>query len=624
MPSSSLVALASLALLALSPFATARPAPSRTQQAKRYYETPSAKLPAPQYLEDKAILAMINRMAAAAQASAAVKARRSALDDVVDVDFQKRADVGGDTLFERAAPCLDSTATDTLISSMFYYGGEGTVVELCPGATIQLQSAIFFSAKNQVLTTQGNPLDGTRAKLVVAGADQSCAIYGACAGCDGVTVQSVQVAGSRDTMGYNSGIALLEMGGNNVGQTVKNTKLWEPRGWSALHGIEGDGNSCHGMVITGNEIGPSGNSPTTGAQFLKRDATVYPPNQWADGISIACKGSSVKGNTIIDATDGGIVIFGAPGSQISGNTILARERRPLGGINLVDWAPYSGSFEGTVVEGNTLYADTNMMKIGIALGGMSWGSDNRTAARTFGGTVRNNMFKTGSTGYFGYSISVAGHQNAVITGNMADGAAFGGEASASCVPNPAVPASQAFVYDKYTTTGTQLQGNFVDAPLVFLICQQPGPVVARGPAGSASGSFISGQQPAAAPSSAAASTTTTTTTSAQPTSTSKTTTTTTTSARVNRVAFKDRFSTSSSTTTTTTTTSKAAASTAATLRMTWSKVIAAFKPHKRDIVQDGAASQLEARASVAGPSKPTPVAALVNPFAVLEKHARLA
>lgn len=57
------------------------------------------------------------------------------------------------------------------------------------------------------------------------------------------------------------------------------------------------------MVITGNEIGPSGHSPTNGKQFKRDD--VYVPQQWADGISIACKGSRVQGNTIVDATDGG-------------------------------------------------------------------------------------------------------------------------------------------------------------------------------------------------------------------------------------------------------------------------------------------------------------------------------
>lgn len=131
------------------------------------------------------------------------------------------------------------------------------------------------------------------------------------------------------------------------------------------------------MLITGNTVGPCGNSPSNGKQFKRGDDQVYVPQQWADGISIACKGSTVQGNTIVDATDGGIVIFGAPGSVVSGNTIIARQRRPLGGINLVDYSPFQGSFDGTVVEKNLIFADSNMIKTGIALGGMVWGSDVR-------------------------------------------------------------------------------------------------------------------------------------------------------------------------------------------------------------------------------------------------------
>ncbi|GAA5856342.1 hypothetical protein JCM9279_005732 [Rhodotorula babjevae] len=650
---SSLASLAVLGLLALSPLTAARPAPTGTQQAKRSYQTPSLDLPPPQYLEDAAVRSAIANMAAAAQASAAVKARRSGLDSIVDVDIQKRGNkVDGDTLLKRAA-CIDSTADDLLITSLFHYGGAGTIVELCPGATIKLKNPVQFTAAEQVLTTQGNPTDDSRATLVVTGQDQACAIFGACQGCDNVVVESIQVAGQRDVLGFNNGPALLELGGDNVGQTVKNCKLWEPRGWSALHGIEGNGNSCNNMLITGNEVGPCGHSPTNGKQF-KRDQ-VYVPEQWADGISIACKGSTVQGNTIVDATDGGIVIFGAPGSVVSGNTIIARERRPLGGINLVDFSPFQGSFQGTVVENNLIFAESNMIKAGIALGGMVWGSDNRTAARTWGGTVRNNVFESGSSGYFGYAVAVAGHQKAMISGNDASGASFGGGPSEACVPNPMVPKSQAFVYDHWTTTGSQLQDNFVDAPLVFLVCQGPGPVVGTGVAKAQTGMMTVGQGdllgvvapvPAAAPAAsssaaAAASSAASTLTSTDPTTATTTlasasagsassTSTSTKSSRsytkykLHSHVVKSRSSTSSSSTSTT----AAEASGAASLRNTWGRVIAAL-PFSKPQASKRAPAELDdaptAVVAVApGWSKPTPAVNFVNPFAVLEKHDRLA
>ena len=59
------------------------------------------------------------------------------------------------------------------------------------------------------------------------------------------------------------------------------------------------------------------------------------PGLWADGISLSCASSLVQGNTVTDATDGGIVIFGSPGSTITGNTITASTQTLMGGINIV-------------------------------------------------------------------------------------------------------------------------------------------------------------------------------------------------------------------------------------------------------------------------------------------------
>jgi hypothetical protein len=107
-----------------------------------------------------------------------------------------------------------------------------------------------------------------------------------------------------------------------------------------MHIIEGGGNSCSGAIVTNNDIGPSGNAPTGADQFNKRNmhsrkrAAEYTPGQWADGISLACRDSVVTGNSIVDATDGAVVVFGAPGSKISGNTITQESRTLMGGVNM--------------------------------------------------------------------------------------------------------------------------------------------------------------------------------------------------------------------------------------------------------------------------------------------------
>ncbi|KAL8277567.1 hypothetical protein RQP46_009999 [Phenoliferia psychrophenolica] len=285
-----------------------------------------------------------------------------------------------------AASCVGSDSNDTYISSLFYYGGAGTTVYLCQGATISLTNAVFFSAADQTLTTAGAPTGTTRATLVVTAADQSCAIYGIVQGGDNIAVRNIQVDGARPALGILvGGIGLIELGG-------------------------------------------------------------------ADGISLACKASTVRGNVVTDATDGGIVIFGAPGSTISGNTIITNDRQLLCGIDMVDWSPFSGSFTGTNVIKNTIIASGNFMKLGIAIGGLAVGVDNRTISRTYGGNVQGNRFQSGRTGYFGYAIGMAGHENITIMANDARQANFGSIESTSCFTSLfTLPAPQSFIADQWTT-----------------------------------------------------------------------------------------------------------------------------------------------------------------------------
>lgn len=56
------------------------------------------------------------------------------------------------------AKCIGSGSNDSEISSIFFYGGVGTTVNLCPGAKILLTGPIFFYAAKQTLQTQGLPV----------------------------------------------------------------------------------------------------------------------------------------------------------------------------------------------------------------------------------------------------------------------------------------------------------------------------------------------------------------------------------------------------------------------------------------------------------------------------------
>lgn len=99
--------------------------------------------------------------------------------------------------------------------------------------------------------------------------------------------------------------ANIEFGGVNSDQLIEYVHSFDPRSWSCLHVAEG-GLLCNNATVQNNDIGPCGSD-----NF----------QQWADGISMACQNSLVQNNMINNPTDGGIVLFGSPGTLVQNNTI---------------------------------------------------------------------------------------------------------------------------------------------------------------------------------------------------------------------------------------------------------------------------------------------------------------
>jgi hypothetical protein len=308
-----------------------------------------------------------------------------------------------------AQSCVSPTGSsgqETVLNGLLQTGGAGTVVSLCPSSVFKLSNPVVFTAAGQEISTAGYPTDATRATLVVTGAQQSSAIVGQCAACSGIRVRNVQVNGNRPALGViASGAGLIEIGGEVSGQLVQYVHSYEPRGWSALHVFEG-ALDCSGVSVLSNDIGPSGAAD----------------GNWADGISYACRNGTVADNVVTDATDGGIVVFQAPGTTVEHNTIVAQTRDLLGGINMVDYKPYSGNYAGTVVTHNTVYADGAMIKVGIAMGPAVWTTD--TTDTNSGGTVTQNTIHGAG---LGYAMAVNGVSGFTIENNVGSGV-FGGQA----------------------------------------------------------------------------------------------------------------------------------------------------------------------------------------------------
>ncbi len=73
--------------------------------------------------------------------------------------------------------CIPS-GDETIINNLFSTGGPNTVVSLCANVVFNLKHPVVFTAQNQELSTEGYPIDSTRATLVVTGTNQTTAIIG--------------------------------------------------------------------------------------------------------------------------------------------------------------------------------------------------------------------------------------------------------------------------------------------------------------------------------------------------------------------------------------------------------------------------------------------------------------
>ncbi|KAG1877548.1 hypothetical protein F4604DRAFT_1924194 [Suillus subluteus] len=348
---------------------------------------------------------------------------------------------------------------NTLLNS----SGSGYVLSLCPSTQYFLQAPLLFFSPNQEISTLGYPTDDTRATLVVNGTvtngtGQSTAVDGTCANCNGVILRNVQINGMRAGALPIGGGANIEMGGPTSGQLIEYVHSWDPRSWSCLHIDEGSSN-CTNATVQNNDIGPSGSDLF---------------QQWADGISVACSNSVVRNNMINNPTDGGIVLFGSPGTLVENNTIWVENNTLLGGINMVDVTPYNGDYKGVVVKNNTIMggfatsSDTGsatdgtnnqdvIIKIGIAIGPRTWFGSEYLNNISTGGTVINNQL----TGAFSYGIAISSASNFTIENNVLIGnTSFIGARGPNCTTGDPTPSPAAFVMDVNNTAQSTTQTDF--------------------------------------------------------------------------------------------------------------------------------------------------------------------
>ncbi|TCD67510.1 hypothetical protein EIP91_012315 [Steccherinum ochraceum] len=321
-----------------------------------------------------------------------------------------------------------NTVTDRL-NTLLNSSGPGYVLPLCPSTNYLIQAPILFAAPNQEIRTVGEPFGDERATLVVAGpvangSGHTTAVDGTCGTCGGVRLRHVQINGTRQGAPPTNGGANIEMGGSNGDQLVE-----------FVH-------SCNNVTVQSNDIGPCGSD-----QF----------QQWADGIS-----------------DGGIVLFGAPGTLVENNTIFVETQTLLGGINMVDYDPWGGNYTDTIVRENIILGgfstdtpqageqkgannDDVIIKIGIAIGPRTWFGDRYGQNVSANGTVLNNQL----SGAFGYGIAMTSAQNFTVQNNVLFGnTSFIGASGPNCSTTNAPPTPAPFVMQVDNVQQSTIQTDF--------------------------------------------------------------------------------------------------------------------------------------------------------------------
>ncbi|MCJ1251674.1 hypothetical protein MMC30_008909 [Trapelia coarctata] len=239
--------------------------------------------------------------------------------------------------------------------------------------------------------------------------------------------------------------------------TVKSSRMWPRR-------IQEDGAAC-----TSSDPG----TPLLHAQMLQLPTMT---SDLAVKKEQTQQGTDIRGNTITGSTDGGIVIFGSPGSTIDSNTITSSSTDDgFGAINMVDNL-YNGSYAGVVVSNNHITGQ-KLFNLGIGIGANVW-SFNGPSPLKGPVSITGNTF----SGHVAFPIAINGWTGGItVTGNDISGVTTPRSSFAdasTCVSDiqTLFNADDSLVYYPAGLTGFKnLQSNFVPATanITNFLCTTP-------------------------------------------------------------------------------------------------------------------------------------------------------
>ncbi|MEM9026678.1 MAG: hypothetical protein AAGB06_07055 [Verrucomicrobiota bacterium] len=338
----------------------------------------------------------------------------------------------------------------------------GDDLVLLQGAVYEVAKTLRYKKAGQRIYTQGARFPSEYATLKIADDSLMMLINGSHV--EGVILENVICDGNRyelgvvdkpNRIGGGGQPAMVHFGANGGDRTIiRNNVFMNTRTWSTVKMHEG----ASGMLTENNIIFSIGVDPRGNGR-----ETNEIPFTWSDGVSCAATDSVIRNNLIIDPTDVGIVLYGAPGTVVENNAIATISRESMGGINLVDPLELYAidkekniiDYRGVKIRNNYIDAFGARIHMSIPVGCAVW-VPHWKGKILLGGEVSYNTIAGDASAY---GIVAHGISEWTIMGNISTGK-YSGLAEYGDHRNP--PDGPApFLFDKPSVVDSELQTDFV-------------------------------------------------------------------------------------------------------------------------------------------------------------------
>lgn len=274
------------------------------------------------------------------------------------------------------------------------------VVELPQGALVAVVNGVKIP-DGYTIRTQGNPNHYTKFARFLKSSENNIMVVTIG---KNTVLQSIFVDGNRSDMGKDMGWNILGTGSDNV--------IW---------GIRTTDASANSHM----HLNPDTNNYYVARNLVTAYATDHQRGGWADGIDLYCNNSICEYNNVIDATDGGIVLFrnhpgegGVQNTIVRYNVICNTGNACYCGLDHegVDTDGEVEDFEGCMVYENAFYTSyVAHMHMCMTLSSRPW-TENFNKVKN--NSVYNNYSAPGCFVNTAGGIIVEGAENVTVRGNQ--------------------------------------------------------------------------------------------------------------------------------------------------------------------------------------------------------------